>query len=176
MKHLVPLLFLLASCSTTTTRIMAVGGKNDLGSNLSPAEEQVSGGLEISSGPRRGGLGFELGARYGQDNGTASGIGVTTESYEYYAGGRYEWRLGDWSPYLAAGLTELRLRSREESSSSGHDSDLGYYAALGADYHFGAGWHFGASLRKTVDHDIKFLGSETEADAWQYLMRLGYAF
>jgi hypothetical protein len=174
MKNLLPLLLLLASCGTT--RVMAVGGKSDFDSGLDPASEQSTGGLEVSNGPKGGGLGFEVGARYGNGSGTESGTRITSESYEYYAGARYEWRLDNWSPFISTGLTELTVRGRQQGSSSAHDSNLGYYAAVGTDYHFGGGWHFGGSVRRTIDQNISFLGNGVSADAWQYLLRFGYAF
>jgi hypothetical protein len=175
MKHFTPLLLVLvASCGTT--RITGVGGKTDFGHDLTPIEEHTVGGLEVSSGPKGGGFGFEVGARYGRDSGSDAGIGFKSESYEYYGGPRYEWRLGGWSPFLSAGLSELRLRADSSVASSAHDSDLGFYVAAGSDYHFGNGWHLGASLRKTIDHDASPLGVDGDADSWQYLMRLGYAF
>ncbi|MFT7668556.1 MAG: hypothetical protein ACI8X5_001250 [Planctomycetota bacterium] len=174
MKKFAILLLLLASCGTT--RITAIGGKIDLGSDIKPAEELTAGGIEVSSGPVGGGFGFELGASYGKDSGSEAGTGVTSEAFEEYAGARYEWRAGDWSPFISAGLSALKLRGHADGSPSAHDTDLGYYFAAGADYHFGSGWHFGGSLRKTIDHNLKFNGTEGDADAWQYLMRFGYAF
>ncbi len=170
MKSLAPLLLLLvASCGTT--RITAVGGKADFGNDLDPVEEHSVGGLEVSSGPKGGGFGFELGGHYGHKSSTS----VSSESYEYYAGPRYEWRLGDWSPFLSAGLSDLRVRSSSSGTSSMHDTDLGFYAAVGTDYHFGHGWHLGLSLRKTMQHDLVFQGTSGDADAWQYLLRFGWA-
>lgn len=154
---------------------MAVGGKSDLGSDQRPSEEQSVAGLEVSHGPKGGGFGFEVGARYGRDSGTDGATSFTTESYEYYGGARYEWRINGWSPFVSAGLTELHLRGRSTGVDSAHDTDIGFYAAAGGDYHFGDGWHFGGSLRKTVDHDLNLQGGG-DADAWQYLLRLGYAF
>jgi len=174
MKYLAPLLLLLASCGTT--RVMAVGGKSDFGSDAQPIEEHVVGGIEISNGRKGGGIGFELGGRYGKDSGTDSGMQYTAESQEYYAGPRYEWRLGKWSPYVSAGMSLLSARTRESTSASVNDTDLGFYAGIGADYHFGSGWHLGANLRKTFDHNLQLAGADRDADAWQYLLRFGYAF
>ena len=175
MKPLAPLLLLLvASCGTT--RIMAVGGKSDLGNDVNPMEDQTVAGLEVSSGPPGGGLGFEVGARYGRDTGSEGGIDYLGETYEYYAGPRYEWRWGDWSPFVSAGLTLLHGRGHSTIPEKYEETDLGYYGAVGVDYHFGDGWHLGGSIRKTDDHDGSYAGTEGDADAWQYLLRFGWAF
>jgi opacity protein-like surface antigen len=169
-------LLLCALCSCGTTRLTAVGGMSDFGSDLEPVEEHSTAGLEMSQVPEEGGFGFELGARYGEDSAAELGVSQKLESLEGYAGPRYEWRWGKFTPYLSAGLSFLRLESRVGDSPSEHDSDIGFYGNAGVDLALGEHWFFGAAARMTADHDMVFSDVSGDADAWQYLFRFGYSF
>lgn len=175
MKYLSTLL-LFALCSCGTTRLTAVGGLADLGSDVTPVDEHTVIGLEVSQVPAAGGLGYELGARYGEDSGAISGYSVKAESFEGYAGPRYEWHIDRFKPFLSAGISYFRMRGSVPGVGSDHDSDVGFYGCVGADYELAKNWFIGAAIRKTVDHDGTLYGGSGDVDAWQYLFRFGYSF
>jgi hypothetical protein len=174
MKQLIPLLLLLASCGTT--RVMSQAGAAEFEDSINPVADHTTAGIEVSSGPKGGGLGFELGFRFSKGSGSENGISNEAETGSYYGGARYEWRASDFSPFISVGASTLRVRSTNSAGSSDHASDLGLYLGAGADYHFGSGWHLGASLRRTIDQDVSATGFDGPGDAWVYLLRFGYAF
>jgi len=171
------LLALLASCGST--RVTVVGGQKDLGSDLGEfkVDHQSFVGLEVSSVPIGGGFGFEVGGHFGEDSGTSGGVDYDAETTEFYAGPRYEWQNGAWSPFLSGGLSLLGLRgSSSATPTSENEDDLGFYAAGGVDYRFNNGLFLGASVRGTFDQSFNVLGKEADASSLQGVLRFGYMF
>lgn len=179
MKHLAILLLLAPLTACGTTRVTVVGGQKDLGSDLGEfkVDQQTFVGLEVSSVPVSGGFGFEVGGHFGEGSGTAGGVDYDSETTEFYAGPRYEWQNGAWSPFLSAGMSVLGLRgSSSVAPSSETEEDLGFYAAGGVDYRFKNGLFLGASVRGTFDQSVNVYGTPTDVDSIQGLLRFGYVF
>lgn len=174
MRTLAALLLLLCSCGTI--RLTTVGGLADLGSDVYPVDRHTVIGTEVSQVPEEGGLGYEVGARYGEDSGADGGVSVKAESFEAYAGPRYEWHLDRFAPYLSAGLDYFQMWARPSGLPSDHDSDIGYYGCVGVDVDLAEGWFLGLAIRKTVDLDGVYYGAAGDVDAWQYLLRFGFSF
>ena len=127
---------------------------------------------------------MDVGARMGlihPDSVAASGghdqVGVTRQlqNYELYVGPRYEWALKMWRPFLAGGLSLLRVRGRIEGFDSEDFSDMGFYASTGVDYQVSKHLFLGLGLRRTFEQNGTLYGLG-EADVWQYLLRFGVGF
>ena len=178
MKYLlVPLLLVLFSCGTT--RIAANVGQVERNKDLKPTHSETAIGLEVSDAPEEGGLGFELGARYGTDTGNVGGADRASESWEVYVGPRYEWRFAAFSPFISAGASVLGLHGsffNLGSTTPDRDVDIGYYAGGGVDLEISENWMIGLALRRTFDHELLLSNVKGDADSWQYLVRCGYSF
>ncbi len=170
---------LLLLCSCGTTRISANAGKAELDSDLKPLKSPTLVGLEFSDVPEEGGLGYEIGGHYGRDTGSVDGESLRSELFEGYIGPRYEFRLGQFSPYISGGADVLSyhgLFGDLGSTVPDRDTDIGFYAGLGVDFDFADHWMMGLGARATFDHDLQLSGVKGNADAWQFLFRFGYYF
>jgi len=172
-------LLLLVLCSCGTTRVSANLGQAEMDEDMKPANTPTLAGIEVSDVPDDGGLGWEAGGHWGRDTTTTAGDSLTTELWEGYAGPRYEFRHGNFAPYLSGGASVVTVHGAfpdKGSTETSRDTDLGLYLGAGVDWDIAHFWMIGLGVRKTFDQELTLAGVTGNADAWQFLFRFGVSY